>query len=47
MRDDRYSQPPNKPIRDEVAGDARRGTLTSLVGVLLLGHYAAVSVCEC
>jgi hypothetical protein len=44
IRDESYPHVLSKPIRDEVAGKKRRGTLSSLVGVLLLGHYSAVSI---
>jgi hypothetical protein len=46
IRDKTYHHLPSKPIRDEVAGDKRRGTFSSLVCVLLLGHYSTVPVCE-
>jgi hypothetical protein len=46
IRVESYPHLPSKPIRDEVAGDKKKGTLSSLVGVLLLGHYSTVSVCE-
>jgi hypothetical protein len=46
IRDESYPHLPSKPMLEKVATDKRRETLSSLIGVLLLGHYSTVSICE-
>lgn len=48
IRDNSYPPVTNKPNRDKVAGDGRKGTLSApvRVGLQLLGRYSTVSVCE-